>query len=73
MAEIKSVVSKSDTFDKLDIRLGRVIEVLPEKNSPKPSYKLTIDFGKFGRKISVGRFTKHSAEQMKNKLGVSCA
>lgn len=65
--EIKAIVSKEETFDRLEIRLGRVIEVTLEPSAPKPAYRLTIDFGKFGRKTSVGRFTKHSVEELKGK------
>ena len=33
---------------------------------------MTIDFGKFGKRTSVGRFTKHSIEEIKGKkvLGI---
>ena len=29
---------------------------------------MTIDFGKFGTRISVGRFTEHSTEEVKGSL-----
>ena len=66
--ETKPVVSKEDTFDKLDIRLGRVLSVELAVDSPKPAYVIKADFGKFGIKTSVGRFTKHSADELKGKL-----
>lgn len=68
MAEEKQIVSKEETFDKLEIRLGRVIDVEEAQQSPKKAYRLKIDFGKFGIKTSVGRFTHHSAEEIRNKL-----
>lgn len=68
MSVEKAIVSKEDTFDKLEIRLGRIIAVEEEAASSKKSYKLKIDFGKFGIKTSVGRFTNHTTEEMKNKL-----
>lgn len=68
MAEEKPVVSKEDTFDKLDIRLGRVISVEEELAAPKKAYRLKIDFGKFGIKTSVGRFTLHPPEEIMDKL-----
>lgn len=68
MKEEKQIVSKEDTFDKLDIRLGRVISVEEEPATPKKSYRLKIDFGKFGIKTSIGRFTLHSPEEIKGKL-----
>jgi len=68
MTEEKAIVSKEDTFDKLEIRLGRVISVEEEPTAPKKAYKLKIDFGKFGIKTSVGRFTLHTPEEIKGKL-----
>ena len=65
--EIKAVVLKEDTFDLLEIRIGRVIHVEEECFAPKKAYKLTIDFGKFGVKTSVGRFTHHAPEEILNK------
>jgi tRNA-binding protein len=66
--ETKPVVSKEETFDKLEIRLGRVMSVSPAPDAPKPSYVIKADFGKFGVRTSVGRFTKHSAEELMGKL-----
>lgn len=66
--ETKPIVSFEDSFDKLDIRVGRVIEVEFETRTHKPTYKMDIDFGKYGRKISYGRFTNHSIEEVKDRL-----
>jgi tRNA-binding protein len=68
MSEEKGTVSKEETFDKLEIRLGRVISVEDEPSAPKKAYKIKIDFGKFGIKTSVGRFTQHQPEDIKGKL-----
>jgi len=65
---IKEVVEKEETFDKLEIRLGKVLRVEEEPSAPKKAYKLTVDFGKFGIKISVGRFTMHAKEDIVGKL-----
>ena len=69
---IKSVVSPKETFDLLDIRVGRVIRVEFEKSADKKSYRIDIDFGKYGIKTSIGRFTQHSIEDLMGKqvLGV---
>jgi tRNA-binding protein len=64
----KAIANKEETFDKLEIRLGRVLSAEIEPAAPKKSYKMEIDFGKFGRKISVGRFTQHSNEELIGKL-----
>jgi tRNA-binding protein len=68
MTEEKAIVSKEETFDKLEIRIGRIISVEEEPTAPKKAYKMKIDFGKFGIKTSVGRFTKASIEEVKGKL-----
>lgn len=71
-SEIKPIVSKEETFDKLEIRLGQIVDVQLEPSAPKAAYRLTIDFGKFGRRVSVGRFTQHAMEEIKGRkvLGV---
>ena len=68
MSDEKEIVSKEETFDKLEIRLGRVINVEEEPSAPKKAYKMTVDFGKFGIRTSVGRFTQHTLEEIKDKL-----
>ena len=68
MSEEKEIVSKEDTFDKLEIRIGRVVSVEEEPAAPKKSYRFKIDFGKFGIRTSVGRFTQHPPEEIKGKL-----
>ena len=66
--ETKEIVSYEETFDKLDIRVGRVISVALETGTNKPTYKMTVDFGKYGTRLSYGRFTKHPPEEVKNRL-----
>ncbi len=66
--ETKPIVSKEETFDKLEVRLGRVITISPAPGAPKPAYIIKADFGKFGVRTSVGRFTKHSPEELNGKL-----
>ena len=68
MSEEKEIVSKEETFDKLEIRLGRVISVEEEPSAPKKAYKMMVDFGKFGIRTSIGRFTQHTPEEIKDKL-----
>lgn len=66
--EIKKQVSKEETFDQLEIRLGRVVSAELEPSAPKKAYKMVVDFGKFGRRTSVGRFTHHSQDEIVGSL-----
>lgn len=66
--ETKPIVSFNESFEKLDIRVGRIIEVSLETQTHKPTYKMTVDFGKYGKRISFGRFTQHPIEEVKNRL-----
>lgn len=59
------------TFELFDIRLGRIISVGPATSSGKPAYRFKIDFGKFGERISVGRFTQHAPEELVDQLVVA--
>ena len=66
--DAKPIVAYEDSFDKLDIRVGRIINASLENRTLKPTYKMTVDFGKFGKRISYGRFTRHPVEDLKDKL-----
>lgn len=68
MSDVREIVSKEETFDKLEIRLGRVISVEEEPTALKKAYKMKVDFGKFGIKTSIGRFTQHAPEEILDKL-----
>ncbi|WP_425147926.1 tRNA-binding protein [Deinococcus sp.] len=57
--DLKPTVRPEDTLEQLDIRLGRILSAEAEPSAPKPSYRLQIDFGKYGVRTSVGRFTSH--------------
>jgi len=66
--ETKPVVAYEDSFEKLDIRVGRVIAVELETATHKQTYKMTVDFGKFGLRTSYGRFTQHPLDEVKDRL-----
>lgn len=62
--EMKPETTFEESFALLDIRLGKVLEVEDEPSALKPSYRLKIDFGKFGVKQSVARLVGHPKEEL---------
>lgn len=67
-SDLKTQVTFEESFALLDIRVGKITAAELCLCTPKPTYKMIIDFGKYGKRISYGRFTSHSMEEVQDRL-----
>lgn len=57
-----------DDFEKIDMRIGTIIQVTDFEKAKKPAYKLKIDFGNEGIKNSSAQITVlYSKEELLGK------
>ena len=61
-----------DDFLRVDMRVGRVIEVEEVPEARKPAWKLRIDFGpELGVKRSSAQITNYAREELEGRLVVA--
>ncbi|MUL39150.1 tRNA-binding protein [Gloeocapsopsis dulcis] len=54
-------------FEKVEIRVGKIIKVTDFPEARKPAYKLWIDFGALGIKKSSAQITNYQREELIDK------
>ncbi len=59
-----------DDFARIDLRVGRVVEVQPFPKACNPSWKVRVDLGGLGEKWSSAQITNYAAEQLVGSLVV---
>jgi tRNA-binding protein len=52
-----TVVASIDDLERLDLRVGRILEAAPLKGARRPAYRLLLDFGEAGLRGSSARLT----------------
>jgi tRNA-binding protein len=59
-------------FERVDMRVGRVLDAEPFPEARKPAYKLRIDFGPLGILRSSAQLTRHyRPEELRGRLVVA--
>lgn len=58
-----------EDFARVDVRVGRVVEVADFPEARRPAWKLTIDFGPdLGRKTSSAQIRNYAREELEGRL-----
>lgn len=58
-------------FEKVEMRVGRVVAVEDYPEARKPAYKLTLDFGPHGTRRSSAQVTHYPKDQLLGRLIVA--
>lgn len=59
-----------DDFAKVDMRIGRIVDVQPFPRARNPSWKVQVDFGDLGTRWSSAQITSYAATDLLGRLVV---
>ncbi|WP_282042419.1 tRNA-binding protein [Halomonas alimentaria] len=59
-----------DEFAKIEIRVGKIIDVKPFPRARNPSYKVEVEFGNLGTRWSSAQITNYIEEELMGRLVV---
>lgn len=69
---IQKMINLED-FDKVEMRVGTIVDCKINKKARKPAYALVIDFGDFGTKKSSAQITTlYKEEELLGKQVICC-
>ncbi|MPZ59906.1 MAG: tRNA-binding protein [Propionibacteriales bacterium] len=61
-----------EAFFAVDMRVGRIVDVMPFPEARKPAWKLRIDFGPLGERQTSAQITHYAADELTGRP-VVCA
>ena len=65
-------MSEHEDYEKVDMRVGRIVSVEDFPEARRPAWKLRIDFGpEIGEKRSSAQITNYTREQLEGRLVVA--
>ncbi|MEP2783569.1 MAG: tRNA-binding protein [Pseudoruegeria sp.] len=53
-----------DDFAKIEMRLGKIVEIKDFPRAHNPSYKICVDFGELGQRWSSAQLKNYSEEEL---------
>ena len=59
-----------DDFSKVEMRVGKIVEVQPFPRARNPSYKVRVDFGDGGERWSSAQITNYPEAELLGRLVV---
>lgn len=60
-----------DDFERVDMRVGRIVSAHPFPEAHKPAYRLKIDFGPLGVKKCSAQVTNYAPEELQGRQVVA--